>query len=241
MPIARTMFFLPVFNQVGEFPQVLEEIRHAKAGDVDFFFVNNGSTDGSEKLVADSGFPYLDVSRNRGVGYSYMLALDRALDMNYEFFGTMASNGKMDAREIPRLLEPLRRAEADYVSGSRFLGEGLAPNLPTFRRTTIPLVNVVARATTGRTLTDATNGFRAYRLDAIKHARFDWHQDWLWTYGLEYYIYAKFLRDKRMMCVEVPSSMRYPPSGPYTKIRPGMDWWAMIRPWLAAMRGPGFS
>ena len=79
-------------------------------------------------MVHTSGFPYLDVPRNRGVGYSYMLALDWALEHGYEVFGTMASNGKMLPSEMPRLLGPVLRGEADYVTGSRFLKGGGSPN-----------------------------------------------------------------------------------------------------------------
>jgi dolichol-phosphate mannosyltransferase len=170
-----------------------------------------------------------------------MLGLDWARSNGYTLFGTMAANGKMLPSEIPRLLTPLHLDQADYVTGSRFLEGGSSPNLPSFRRRTIPVVNLVARVTTGVSLTDATNGFRAFRLSLLDCARFDWHAEWLWTYGLEYYLYAKVLRDPVLRTTEVPTTMRYPQSGPYSKISPGLDWWHMIRPWLSAMTSPGFA
>lgn len=237
---AETLIFVPVFNQRRELPGVLAEIGALVSEEIQFLIVNNGSSDGSEELIHQSRLTYLDVPRNRGVGYSYMLALDWALSREYEIFGTMASNGKMRPDEVPRLLRPIRAGEADYVSGSRFLEGGAFPNLPTFRRASIPFVNLIAFLTTGRRLTDATNGFRAFRLSWMRRAAFDWHAQSLWTYGLEYYLYAKFLRGDAV-CVEVPSTMQYPETGPYTKIRPGSDWWAMIRPWFAALGGRGFE
>ena len=161
----KSVFFLPVFNQVRELPTVLDELRASGPACDTVLLVNNGSSDGSEELVHASGFPYLDVPRNRGVGYSYMLALDWALERGFEVFGTMASNGKMLPAEMPRLLEPVLRGEADYVTGSRFLHGGGSPNLPAFRRWSIPLVNLFVRAWTGASLTDATCGYRAYRLE----------------------------------------------------------------------------
>jgi glycosyltransferase involved in cell wall biosynthesis len=231
----RSVVFLPVWNQAREFPRVLDELRANRDAADTFLLVNDGSDDGSERIVRGSGFPHIDAPRHMGIGHSYLLALEWALRERYALFGVMASNGKMLASEVPRLLEPLRRAEADYVTGSRFLEGGASPNLPGFRRHAIPMVNVFVWGLTGARLTDATCGFRAFRLELMRRARFDWHAPWLYTYGLEYYIYAKVILDGRLRWKEVPCTMRYPAKGqPYSKIRPFTGWWAMLRPWVVA-------
>ncbi|HEX3531822.1 MAG TPA: glycosyltransferase family 2 protein [Thermoanaerobaculia bacterium] len=230
----KSVFFVPVFNQLRELPGVLAELRASGPACDTVLLVNNGSSDGSEALVRASGYPYLDLPRNQGVGYSYMLALDWALARGFEVFGTMASNGKMLPSEMPRLLDPVLSGEADHVTGSRFLAGGASPNLPAFRRRSIPWVNLFVRLCTGATLTDATCGYRAFRLDLVRRADFDWHAPWLETYGLEYYLYAKVLLDPRLRWLEVPVTMRYPQAGPYSKIRAGRDWLAMLKPWLIA-------
>jgi glycosyltransferase involved in cell wall biosynthesis len=240
----KTLFFAPVYNQIRELPIVLAEFTAAAlpaALDVELLLVNNGSTDGSAELVHASGHSFLDLQVNRGVGHALALALDWALEHGVEIFGAMAANGKMLPAEIPRLVEPLLAGRADYVTGSRFLPGGAAPNLPEFRRRSIPLVNLFVRLCAGAGLSDATCGFRAFRLDLLRRADFDWHAPWLATYGLEYYLYAKVLLDRRLRWLEVPVTMRYPAAGPYTKIRAGRDWLAMLRPWIAArLDGKGF-
>jgi dolichol-phosphate mannosyltransferase len=237
-----TVFFAPVYNQVRELPTVLAEFAAAALPGVGLLLVNNGSTDGSAELVRASGHPCLDLPQNRGVGHAYRLALDWALAHGVEVFGTMAANGKMLPAEIPRLAEPVLAGRADYVTGSRFLTGGAAPNLPGFRRRSIPWVNTFARLCTGAKLTDATCGFRAFRLGLLRRAAFDWRAPWLETYGLEYYLYAKVLLDRRLRWIEVPATMRYPAAGSYTKIRAGRDWLAMLKPWVVArLDGRGFS
>jgi len=78
-------------------------------------------------------------------------------------------------------------------------------------------------------------------VDLVRRADFDWRAPWLASYGLEYYLYAKVLRDRRLRWLERPVTMRYPAAGRYSKIRPGRDWWAMLRPWLRArLDGRGF-
>jgi glycosyltransferase involved in cell wall biosynthesis len=238
----RSVFFMPVFNQVRELPRVLDELAAAGPPCTTMLLVNNGSRDGSAELVKSCGYPWLDIEVNRGIGYSYMLALDWALANGYEVFGTMASNGKMLPSEMHRLLEPLASGAADYVTGSRFLGGGSFPNLPRFRRWAIPAVNLFVRACTGASLTDATCGYRAFRLDLVRRARFDWRAPWLETYGLEYYFYAKVVLDRSVRWAERPVTMRYPDRGPYSKIRGPRDWYAMLEPWLVArLDGKGFA
>lgn len=237
----RVLFFAPVFNQARELPRVLAEFREAATPGVELLLVNNGSSDGSEVLVRESGHPFIDLPRNLGVGYGYMRAIDWALERGYEVFGAMAANGKMLPSEIPRLLAPIREGRANYVNGSRFLAGGGSPHLPEFRRRSIPMVNVFVRLATGARLSDATCGFRAFRLDLLRRAEFDWHAPWLHTYGFEYYLYAKVLLDRTIAWTEVPVTMRYPGAGRYSKIRPGRDWYAMLKPWLRArLDGRGF-
>ncbi|HSS50010.1 MAG TPA: glycosyltransferase family 2 protein [Thermoanaerobaculia bacterium] len=230
----KALFFVPVFNEAQHLLRVLAEFAAASLPGVSLLLVNNGSNDGSERLVRESGHPFIDLPRNLGVGRANILALDWALERGVEIFGAMAGNGKMLPAEIPRLLEPILADRADYVTGSRFLPGGDSPNLPGFRRRSIPLVNLFVRLLTGAKLTDATCGFRAFRLDLLRGAELDWHAPWLDTYGFEYYLYAKVLLDGRFRWMETPVTMRYPPSGPYSKIRAGRDWYAMLKPWVVA-------
>lgn len=238
----KTVFFCPVFNEIRDFPALLDDLRRGPLACDQLLLINNGSRDGSEKLVRESGFPYLDLPRNRGVGFATIVAIDWALERGFEVFGGIAANGKMLPDEMRRLVEPIQAGEADYVTGSRFLIGGQSPNLPAFRRLSIPLVNAWVRALTGVRLSDATCGYRAYRLDLLRRAEFDWHAEWLHTYAMEYYLFAKVLLDGRVRWREVPVSMRYPGRRrAYSKIRPGRDWWAMLKPWLVArLDGQGF-
>jgi dolichol-phosphate mannosyltransferase len=231
----KSVIFVPVFNQIIELPRGLDEIKKAPRVADAMLFVNNGCTDGSQKLIHESGFPFIDLPQNLGVGYSFMVAVDWALKNNYEIFGSMASNGKMIASEMPRILDPILNGEVDYVTGSRFLAGGESPNLPAFRRTSIPLVNTFVKALTGISLTDATCGYRAMKTEIFTRATFDWHSRWLNTYGFEYYIYAKVILDGSIRWKEVPITMRYPQRGMrYSKIKPFSGWYQMLKPWVVA-------
>lgn len=239
----KSVYFIPVFNQAEELPVVLEEFKSAELPCDTLLFVNDGSSDGSEKIIEDYGYQYLSNEQRMGLGYSYMKALDWALARDYEFFGTIAANGKMLPSEMHRVLGPVASGEVDYVTGSRFLSGGNSPNLPEFRRQMIPMVNRFAYLLTGAKLSDATCGYRAFSLELIRKANFDWHKPWMYSYGFEYYLYAKVLLSKRIHWREVPITMRYPPKGKrYSKIAPLKGWYDMLKPWvIARFDGKGFK
>lgn len=231
----KTLFFIPVYNQIQELPALLAELRTTALACDTLLLVNNGSDDGSAELIHESGFPWLDIPRNLGVGHAFMQAADWALARDYDVLGVLAGNGKMLPSEMDRVLGPILRGEADYVTGSRFLAGGASPNLPRFREGSIPVVNAFVRVLTGARVTDATCGYRAYRLDLLRRARFDWHAPWLDAYGFEYYLYAKVLLDRGIRWQEAPITMRYPPRGRrYSKIKPFLGWYDMLKPWVVA-------
>ena len=161
----KVLAMAPVFNQVHELPQVLAEIAELDLPCDEFLLVNNGCDDGSEELIRDSGHPSIGVERNRGVGWAILAAAEWGLEHGYDVLVVMASNGKMLPAEMHRVVEPILRGEADYVTGSRYLSGGASPNLPGFRKHAIPMVNRMVRVATGQRVTDATCGYRAFRLE----------------------------------------------------------------------------
>jgi dolichol-phosphate mannosyltransferase len=231
----KTVLFIPVYNQNAEFPRVLEELRSCQLPCDAVLLVNNGSSDGSENLVRTSGYDFIDLPKNLGIGHSFMHATEWAIARGFDIFSVIASNGKMLPQELSRVLDPILRDEADYVTGSRFLPGGAFPNLPAFRRMSIPAVTIAVKMLYGARLSDATCGYKAYRLSLLRNAQFNWKDPWLNTYGFEYYLYGKVLREPRIRWCEVPITMRYPESGkPYSKIRPGRGWYDMLKPWVVA-------
>jgi len=238
----KSVFFCPVYNEICEFPRVLRDLKRIDLPCDEILLINNGSNDGSERLVRESGYPYIDVPKNLGVGYSMMLAIDWAKKHNFDVLGGIASNGKMLPSQMHRLIDPIKQGRADYVKGSRYMDGGEFPNMPRFRRKAIPLVNLFVYMLTGIKTTDSTCGYRAYKIEIFDQALFDWRSKDLYTYGFEYFIDSKVMRDSALRYLEVPVSMMYPKKGPYTKMTGVRSWIEMLRPWVKAWLDPnGFK
>lgn len=198
----------------------------------DLLFIDDGSTDNTSDFIKDSGFEFIRHHQNLGVGTGIKTALEYAWRKSYDIIVIMAGNGKMLPEEINRLVQPILDGQADYVQGSRYLEGGDSTNLPFFRHLGIKLFTLLVNAILGFKGTDITCGFRAYRLDLFDNQTININQDWLGKYEMEYYIHYKVIKNGNRV-KEVPVSMIYPVEGKnYSKIKPFIGWWSMLRPWI---------
>lgn len=204
--------------------------RHPAERGYDLLVVDDGSTDGS---LADLNPDILVIRNptNRGIGASMKSVFEFAIREGYDILVIQAGNDKDDPLEIPSLVRPIVSGEADFVQGSRFLRGGRFGNMPQHRvfatRVLHPLLLSLAAR---KRVTESTNGFRAFRTALLRDPRIDWRQEWLDRYELEPYLLLQTIRlGYRHM--EVPVTKIYPERQlGYTKMRPFVDWWSILRP-----------
>jgi dolichol-phosphate mannosyltransferase len=204
--------------------------RHPSPRTYDLLVVDDGSTDGSLDAV-DPRVIVLRNPTNLGIGASMKRVFQYSIDHGYDVLVIQAGNDKDDPLEIPRLVEPIASGRADFVQGSRYLDGAGFGNMPSYRvfatRVVHPLVSSLAAR---KRLTESTNGFRAFRTAILSDPRIDWRQPWLDRYELEPYVLVKAIRAGYRHC-EVPVTKIYPKRElGYTKMRPIVDWWSILRP-----------
>ena len=222
----RVAVVLPLFNEGGA---AADLVRRMPSVVGDTFVVDDGSDDGGPAQAGAAGGRVISLGTNHGIGVAIRVGLQAARDAGYKVVVIMAASGKDRPEEIPILLRSID-AGADYVQGSRFKSGGQSVNLPLARRLLIHGFTFMFRVLSGFAGTDVTNGFRAYRLSILDdpHIRID--QKWLDRYELEYYLHWKAIT-LGYRVVEVPVSKTYPSQKKnYSKIRPVVDWWHMVRP-----------
>ena len=206
--------------------------RFSQDGKYELLFIDDGSTDGSDQFLQSTGCQIIRHQTNLGVGAGIRSAVNYGRQNAYDIVVIMAGNGKMQPEEIPQLVQPILDDRADYVQGSRYLEGGRSPNLPLFRRVTIRLFTAIVNLAISFKGTDITCGFRAYRLNIFDHPEINIDQDWLGRYEMEYYIHYK-VATLGFRMTEAPVAMVYPAEKTsYSKIRPFVGWWSMIRPWV---------
>jgi dolichol-phosphate mannosyltransferase len=156
---------IPVFNEGPHIAPVLAEVlRHA--GDV--LVVDDGSTDHTPDRLRE--FPQVRTirhPRNLGYGAALRTAFEATIDGGYVGVVTLDCDGQHEPALIPEIAS--RLAEADIVSGSRYL-RTFDPNQrpPEDRRRINAQVTRWLNECLGLNLTDAFCGFKAYRTGALK-------------------------------------------------------------------------
>jgi len=224
----RVAVILPVFNEGVAAAELARRMPSAVART---FVVDDGSTDGGFDLAVRAGATVIRHERNRGIGAAIRSGLEAAREDGCDIAVVMAGNGKDKPEEIPLLLAQID-AGYDYVQGSRFAKGGRSVRLPRMRGLLIRGFTLMFRVLSGFDGTDVTNGFRAYKLSLLDDPRIRIQQRWLDRYELEYYLHWKFIT-LGYRVREIPVSKIYPDRRTnYSKIRPIVDWWHMVRPVL---------
>ncbi len=217
------------FNEAEKIVRVVDRVDRTMVDE--FIVFDDGSTDATPEAVRARGFRVVSHDRRRGVGAAIRSAIRLAQQEHFDVLVIMAGNDKDRPQEIPRLVDPIRRGDADFVQGSRYLPGGDFGNMPFYRRIATQLVHPwLFSLLSFRRITDSTNGFRAFRLSLFDDARFNIDQDWLDAYELEPYIFFKAIR-LGYKVREVPVTKIYPPHElGYTKMKPITGWWSILRP-----------
>lgn len=150
---------VPAKNEAGTLLPLLHYLQRL-ADEV--LLIDGHSTDGTQEVAAALGVRVIP-DNGRGKGAALRRGL---LEARNEFIVFLDADGSHDPREIPGLLEPLARDQADHVSGSRMLGgsEELHATLKqSIRLFGSQVVTLLINYTQGVRLTDCQNGFRAIR------------------------------------------------------------------------------
>ena len=167
---AKTLVFIPAWNEEENLPAVLDELRAGIAG-VDVLVVDDGSTDRTADLARAHGAEVLSFGENRGLRAGIAAGYAFAHDRGYEFVGRVDADGQHPVDELERLLAIVRSGEADVAVGSRFAsGDGYADyryEPSPSRRFGIAVLRRAMRAALGRPFHDATSGMYAVNAKAM--------------------------------------------------------------------------
>ena len=130
--------------------------------------------DGSDMPMKDHlmGLPVITLKHpvNLGQGASLQTGLDYLKKLDPDIVITFDGDGQHDGNDIPKLIEPILKDEADVVLGSRFLPETKS-SIPFSKKIVLQIARFVNFILSGVLLSDAHNGLRAMNKNAWKNIR----------------------------------------------------------------------
>ena len=165
-PEPKVTAVIAAYNEAGAIGPVIQALAPQVA---EIVVVDDGSKDATADVARSAGAVVLRHPINRGQGAALQSGITLALARGAEIVVTFDADGQHVAADIPRLVAPVARGEADVALGSRFLGG--TSNVPPLRRVLLKCAVLFTRMTTGLSLTDAHNGLRALSRRAAETIR----------------------------------------------------------------------
>ncbi len=229
---AKLLVVLPAYNEAGKIGRVVEKVRKEKSVN-EIVVVDDCSSDATSEEAKAAGATVIRHEVNRGVGAGIRSGINYGIKNNFDICAILSGDDQHEPTEIDRVIGPIVAEEYDFIQGSRRLKGGRVVNDKPFRMVTTQLYSLFFSILVMKRITDATNGFRAFKLSIFKNPEFDIEQSWLDRYELEPYILYKAVKSKNIRLKEVPITIYYHQAGrEYTKMRPFHDWWRLARPMI---------
>lgn len=163
---------IPAYNEERNIELLLKEISQMNFPfNVEVIVVDDGSTDNTAKIASKYGALVIRHEINRGQGDAFRTGYMLALERNPDVIVSMDADGQHNPKDLPKLVEPIIKGEAEFVKGSRFLdGGGQEVNI-LHRTLGIKFFNFMINFFSGLNLTDSMNGYIAYNPEALKRLR----------------------------------------------------------------------
>jgi glycosyltransferase involved in cell wall biosynthesis len=189
---------IPAYNEEHTIAKVIiETSKH-----VDKILVcDDGSKDMTSEIAQHLGATVLKHSQNRGKGAALITLFEACKGLHPDAVVTLDADWQHDAKEIPRLVEPIAKGVADIVIGSRFIGSDA--NTPSYRKIGHRIINSLFKQASGSKVSDTQSGFRAYSSKALETIK-------LSASGIE--TDSEILLDatrKGLRIIETPITIRY--------------------------------
>jgi glycosyltransferase involved in cell wall biosynthesis len=127
--------------------------------------IDDGSRDGTADVARACGVGHIvRFRRNKGLAAAFQAGIDASLKLGADFIVNTDADNQYAGHDIPALLAPLLRGEADICIGDRNIAE--LRHMSWRKRQLQALGSWVVRQVSGTTVPDTTSGFRAYTREA---------------------------------------------------------------------------
>lgn len=171
--LGRVLVVIPTYNEAENLALIVGRVRAAVPA-AGILVADDNSPDGTGALAdliadTDDNVHVLHRPGKEGLGAAYLAGFTWAREHGYDAVVEMDADGSHAPEELPLLLDAAR--DADVVIGSRWTDGGQVVNWPWHRQLLSRGGNLYTRLALGMPVSDATGGYRVYRVSAL--ARLD--------------------------------------------------------------------
>ena len=154
----KVLIIIPAYNEEKNLKRVIGHLQQV-CPQFDYVIVNDGSTDGTERLCRQNQYRHISLPVNLGLSAAVRAGMRYASQKGYD----MALQFDADGQHLPEYIQPMvdcmTQTNCDVVIASRYFGSRMP-----FRMRTVgaKMITAAIRLTTGRHLSDPTSGMRLY-------------------------------------------------------------------------------
>ena len=155
------LLFLPAFNEEDAVADCINRVPDTVCGlNVDCLIIDDGSTDGTAIEAKQAGAEVISLETNQGLGAAVRVGLSEGVKRKSSAVIFADADGEYPPEELENLVNPIIQGKADYVVGSRFLGdiEFMRPHRRFGNHVLTKILSLIAR----RKITDGQSGYRAF-------------------------------------------------------------------------------
>jgi glycosyltransferase involved in cell wall biosynthesis len=165
--VKKLIIQIPCHNEEETLPIALKALPRQVAGfdKVEWLIIADGCTDRTIEVARANGADHVvDLGGHQGLARGFMAGLDAALRAGASVIVNTDADNQYNADDIPKLVEPILRGEAQIVVGARPITE--IEHFSPLKKTLQKLGSWVVRFASGTPVADAPSGFRAMSRDA---------------------------------------------------------------------------
>jgi glycosyltransferase involved in cell wall biosynthesis len=158
---------IPCLNEEDQLPVSIPALpRHVEGFDVvEWLIIDDGSTDGTVEVARSLGVDHVvKLTNNKGLAFAFEAGIDACLKLGADVIVNTDADNQYSADDIPALVAPILRGDADMVIGDRNVMA--VEHFSMVKKRLQRFGSWVVRQASGTDVPDATSGFRAYNREA---------------------------------------------------------------------------
>ncbi|HEX8122022.1 MAG TPA: glycosyltransferase family 2 protein [Solirubrobacteraceae bacterium] len=158
---------IPCFKEEETLPSTLADLPRQVDGfdEVEWLVIDDGSPDRTVEVAREHGVDHIvRLTNNKGLAYAFQAGLDAALKLGADVIVNTDGDNQYNAADIPKLVAPVLRGDADMVVGDREVNK--IAHFSPLKKSLQRLGSWVVRVASETEVPDTTSGFRAYNREA---------------------------------------------------------------------------
>jgi glycosyltransferase involved in cell wall biosynthesis len=158
---------IPCYNEEQTLPETVKDIprKIEGVGQVEILIIDDGSTDKTVEIAKEIGVDHIVRNIcNKGLARSFLAGLDACLRLGADIIVNTDGDNQYKGEDIPKLIEPILKGEADIVIGDRQTDK--VAHFGFAKKKLQKVGSWVLRGLSETDVPDAVSGFRAFRREA---------------------------------------------------------------------------